>query len=217
MPVSRDSADVTLLYSPLPSDLPAFIINKDELILMAAYEGNVDRYVRLRRPYFLDKEVACIVRGIYHNTSFASWWVREVEVNTRSDGYGNLCDVKSAIAARFIMNNDVDYALGMDPGSLPYMFRYPHRPHRHDAAQCSRPRSQPWPAACSRRCIAARLRGPLRRAQGRGHAAPVPDGAGEAQRQPPTPTTARFVADPARVRGRVATLCRRGPTSARST
>lgn|SRR5690625_4882886 len=73
IPLPPDSPDVTLLYSPLPPNLPAFIINKDVLIPMAVYEGNLDRYKRLRRPYFIPNEIACVVRGIYHNTSFARW------------------------------------------------------------------------------------------------------------------------------------------------
>ncbi|CAN8106079.1 unnamed protein product [Discula destructiva] len=61
---------VPLLYSPLPTDLPA-IADKDILIHMAAYEGNVDRYARLRRPFLISHEMPCIIRGIYHNTTFA--------------------------------------------------------------------------------------------------------------------------------------------------
>lgn len=62
--------DVTpLLYTPLPADLPTQ--NKDFLILMAAYYGDVDRYSRLRRPVAVPTEHQCIVRGIYHNTLFA--------------------------------------------------------------------------------------------------------------------------------------------------
>lgn len=38
-------AEVELLYSPLPLDLPT--VRKTLLIQMAAYEGNVDRYARL--------------------------------------------------------------------------------------------------------------------------------------------------------------------------
>lgn len=65
--------DVTpLLYTPLPDDLPT--VGKDLLILMAAYYGDIERYVRLRRSVMLEKELSCIVRGIYHNTMFAKWW-----------------------------------------------------------------------------------------------------------------------------------------------
>ena len=57
---------VVLFYSPLPMDLPN--INKDLLILHAAYSGNIDRYIRLRRPTMIQQEYACIIRGIYHST-----------------------------------------------------------------------------------------------------------------------------------------------------
>lgn len=57
---------ITLFYSPLPVDLPN--VNKDLLILHAAFSGNIDRYVRLRRPIMADQEAPCIVRGIYHST-----------------------------------------------------------------------------------------------------------------------------------------------------
>ncbi len=61
--------ELQLLYEPLPADLPT--VQKDILILMAAYQGNVDRFARLRRPKRIVKETACCVRGIYHNTFFA--------------------------------------------------------------------------------------------------------------------------------------------------
>ncbi|KAL6229347.1 hypothetical protein BDW75DRAFT_249846 [Aspergillus navahoensis] len=60
-----------LLYSPLPVDLPT--VNKDILILMAAYYGDIDRYVRLQRPMLIPREADCVIRGIFHNTLFAKW------------------------------------------------------------------------------------------------------------------------------------------------
>lgn len=69
-------AMVTLLYSPLPAGLPT--VNKDLLILMAAYYGDVDRYSRLRRPYELEREFQCVINGIYTNTMFAKWWSLQV-------------------------------------------------------------------------------------------------------------------------------------------
>ena len=72
----RSRYDVTLLLSaPLPVDLPT--VDKDLLILMAAYYGDIDRYVRLQREKLLTKEISCCVRGIYHNTLFAIWWSRQ--------------------------------------------------------------------------------------------------------------------------------------------
>jgi hypothetical protein len=66
-----DPEVVPLLYYPLPSDLPN--VNKDIVILIAAYSGNIDRYVRLRRPDMLLNEYDCIIRGIFHDTMFAKW------------------------------------------------------------------------------------------------------------------------------------------------
>ena len=61
------NAEMTrLFWQPLTFDLPEG--NKDLLILMAAYHGNIDRYHRLRRPKMLPAEPNCIIRGIYHNT-----------------------------------------------------------------------------------------------------------------------------------------------------
>lgn len=59
-PVSKTVLD--LLCSPLPVDLPQ--CNKDLLIVMAAYRGDMDRYCRLRRPYMVVGELEAIVRGI---------------------------------------------------------------------------------------------------------------------------------------------------------
>ena len=61
-----------MLHTPLPSHSPA--ITKDPLILMAAYEGNLDRYARLRRPKMLDREAEAVIRGVYDNTTFAKYW-----------------------------------------------------------------------------------------------------------------------------------------------
>jgi hypothetical protein len=61
-----------MMYMPSLSHLPA--LTKDPLILMAAYEGNLDRYIRLRRPVLLRQEENAIIRGIYHNTTFAKYF-----------------------------------------------------------------------------------------------------------------------------------------------
>ncbi|PKS08079.1 hypothetical protein jhhlp_006691 [Lomentospora prolificans] len=133
IPIPPDSADVALLSSPLPADLPDFTISKDILILMAAYEGNVDRYARLRRPFWIKRELECVVRGIYHNTSFAKWWVSEVERPRpmwNNNPSNDIWYIKSAIAARFIMLNNLTYVLKSDePMAFPAMFWYPLAPH----------------------------------------------------------------------------------------
>ncbi|KAK1445738.1 hypothetical protein CMEL01_09981 [Colletotrichum melonis] len=91
---------IALFYTPILSHLPT--TNKDALILMAAYEGNIERYVRLRRPKMLHDEQAAVIRGIYHNTTFAKWWsLQKIE-------YGDYA-IKTAILARFIMVNDLSH------------------------------------------------------------------------------------------------------------
>jgi len=107
-----------LLWSPLPIDLPWG--DKDLLILMAAYHGDVDRYARLRRPLHVSMaERNCIVRGIYHNTPFARWCSLQPDMA----GYSN------AITARFIMSDDLSrIADGAEPGDdrgLPRQIWYP--------------------------------------------------------------------------------------------
>ncbi|ESA43117.1 hypothetical protein GE21DRAFT_3795 [Neurospora crassa] len=97
---------VELLYSPLPSHLPTII--KDPLIVMAAYEGNLDRYLRLRRPDWVMQEHGAILRGIYHNTTFAKWW----SLQPREDLAGS---IRAAILARFIMVNDLSHITATDP------------------------------------------------------------------------------------------------------
>ena len=88
--------DLRLLHEPLPVDLPT--MDKDILIVMAAYLGDVDRYVRLRRPKTVEKEIVCSIRGIYHNTFFAIWCSKQPELKKYPG-------IERAINARFIMNN----------------------------------------------------------------------------------------------------------------
>jgi hypothetical protein len=64
-------------YNPLPLDLPT--VKKDLLLLMAAYDGSIDRYVRLCRPSVTSIEVPCVIRGICHHTMFARWWSTGIE------------------------------------------------------------------------------------------------------------------------------------------
>lgn len=90
-----------LLASPLPFDLPA--VDKDLLILMAAYYGDIDRYVRLRRPEPLQDETDCCIRGIYHNTMFAIWWSKQQEQSSTASTI--MFRIDQAISARMIMNN----------------------------------------------------------------------------------------------------------------
>jgi hypothetical protein len=120
-------SEVPLLYSPLPLDLPK--IDKDPLILMAAYEGNVDRYARLRRPKMIPEEAESVIRGIYHNTTFAKWWSLEIKSCTAEQfrEFDHRIDIKRAINARFIMNNDLSLVFDFPE---PYMIWYPLWPQR---------------------------------------------------------------------------------------
>ncbi|WQF84020.1 hypothetical protein CDEST_09034 [Colletotrichum destructivum] len=100
---------IELFYTPLLSHLPT--IKKNPLILMAAYEGNLDRYVRLRRPQMLHDEEAAVIRGIYHNTTFAKWWwLQDTSRHRRS--------IKTAALARFIMVNDLSNIPPAGPAGL---------------------------------------------------------------------------------------------------
>lgn len=125
---------VDLLTSPLPRDLP--IMDKDVLILMAAYNGDIDRYTRLRRPSFISNEIECCMRGIFHNTMFALWWAREESRLQKEEEAktGTLCSVvpcqiSKAISAREIMNNCLDRMMGTTTPpkhSDPYLIWYPN-------------------------------------------------------------------------------------------
>ncbi|CCC14522.1 hypothetical protein SMACR_09421 [Sordaria macrospora] len=98
---------VELLYLPLPLHLPTMV--KDPLIIMAAYEGNLDRYLRLRRPHMIMGEHGAVLRGIYHNTTFAKWWSLQPR-----DGH-NSGFIRAATLARFIMVNDLSHMTENDP------------------------------------------------------------------------------------------------------
>lgn len=86
-PCELSDDEVALLEGALPFDLPT--MNKDPLILVAAYTGNVDRYARLRSRFSIDKEFRCLVRGIYHNTLMATWLDRTPEVVSTPQGCGD--------------------------------------------------------------------------------------------------------------------------------
>ncbi|KAA8627864.1 hypothetical protein SMACR_07876 [Sordaria macrospora] len=98
---------VELLYLPLPLHLPTMV--KNPLIIMAAYEGNLDRYLRLRRPHMIMGEHGAVLRGIYHNTTFAKWWSLQPR-----DGH-NSGNIRAATLARFIMVNDLSHMTENDP------------------------------------------------------------------------------------------------------
>uniref|UniRef100_A0A093V921 Putative killer plasmid pGKl-2 protein 1 n=1 Tax=Talaromyces marneffei PM1 TaxID=1077442 RepID=A0A093V921_TALMA len=116
-----------LLVQPLPVDLPPG--NKDVLILMAAYYGNIERYSRLRRPRVIDGELGCLVRGIYHNSMFAVWCATQTIPSRWRSGH-----IMSAIHARMIMNNDLSRIVNLDKMQphegfehMPYMIWFPNK------------------------------------------------------------------------------------------
>ncbi|KAK1470078.1 hypothetical protein CMEL01_01845 [Colletotrichum melonis] len=111
---------------PPPGDLPP--INKDILILMAAWDGNIERYFRLRRPIAVPNEITALVRGAYHHTPFARWLESCVdELFPRQ--YENRL-IRQACHARFIMNDDLSRIDSeIDGEMLPELFWWPHCPH----------------------------------------------------------------------------------------
>ena len=115
-----------MLYTPLPFHLPA--ITKDPLILMAAYEGNLDRYVRLRRPKMLNREEEAVIRGIYHNTTFAKYWSLQNFSRNELIRYGG--EIKRATIARVIMVNDLSHITptNPEPNQMPGMIWWPLLP-----------------------------------------------------------------------------------------
>ncbi|GAB7350065.1 hypothetical protein MBLNU459_g0734t1 [Dothideomycetes sp. NU459] len=106
--------EVQLLYEPLPAELPT--VQKDVLIAMAAFYGDVDRYARLRRPRRVHCEIACCVRGIYLNTMFAVWWSKQPGDKPYQ--------IETAINARFVMNNVLSRA-PFKPMDTPYLIWWP--------------------------------------------------------------------------------------------
>ncbi|KAJ5586660.1 hypothetical protein VI817_008128 [Penicillium citrinum] len=125
------------LWMPLPPDLP--VLEKRLQTQMAAWEGNVDRYSRLMHPRRLRTKIEynCILRGIYHNTSFARWWAYQLETNPgRAILPGKLLhegneqerrQIRTAINARMIMNNDIS-GIDDDSDSLPWVIWLPVKP-----------------------------------------------------------------------------------------
>ena len=107
-------SELRLLHEPLPADLPT--VQKDILIVMAAYFGDVDRYTRLRRPKLVYGEIECCVRGVYHNTFFAIWWSKQLGKTDYR--------IKSAVNARFIMNNVLAQA-PFSWSTTPYLIWWP--------------------------------------------------------------------------------------------
>ncbi|CAG7937258.1 unnamed protein product [Penicillium salamii] len=148
-------ADSEYLWMSLPLDLPS--IDKRLPTQLSAWEGNVDRYTRLMHPRRLrtETEYSCILRGIYHHTSFARWWAYQLETNSERIilpgkllSEGNECEcreIRTAITARKIMNNDIS-GLDDDSDCLPWLIWWPVRPNentlRELASKCPSMRHQ---------------------------------------------------------------------------
>ncbi|BCS20906.1 uncharacterized protein APUU_21338A [Aspergillus puulaauensis] len=114
-----------LVYTPLPADLP--FIDKDKLIQVAAYNGEIDRYARLRRPRMLEDEWAMVVHGIYHNPIFAKWWSTQIPEHPQ---HRHEINIRRAINARRIMSDDLTWLTMDTPGGLlPELIWYPNVAH----------------------------------------------------------------------------------------
>lgn len=112
---------------------------------MAAYYGDIDRYSRLRRPRLIKSEMACVVRGIYHNSMFAKWWSFQPKPLDSS--------LFAAIHARSIMNNDLG-GITTETKHLPYCIWYPSVPHASTCRELFR-RVPSMKPAIARACILA--------------------------------------------------------------
>ncbi|EWG47509.1 hypothetical protein FVEG_07590 [Fusarium verticillioides 7600] len=115
------SETLALLYAPLPRHLPR--VDKDILILMAAFTGNIDRYIRLKRPRPINGEMQCIVHGIYHNTFFAKWCFEQPE----------LAVLQKFVHARFIMDDDLTWLndeRSFTKDDMPRIIWYPQTANR---------------------------------------------------------------------------------------
>ncbi|OJJ54404.1 hypothetical protein ASPSYDRAFT_61033 [Aspergillus sydowii CBS 593.65] len=112
-----------LVYTSLPADLP--FIDKDKLIKVAAYNGEIDRYARLRRPQMLEDEWAMVVHGIYHNPTFAKWWSTQIPEHPQQR---HEIKIRRAINARRIISNNLTWLTMDTPGELlPELIWYPNK------------------------------------------------------------------------------------------
>ncbi|KAF6805745.1 hypothetical protein CPLU01_15963 [Colletotrichum plurivorum] len=93
-----ENEHVSLFYSPLPRDLPT--INKDVLIIMAAWDGNFERYARLRRPCRIANEISA---GEYLPLVF--WWPHRPKEDTLRELAWRRSDLKDHVAVACIVAN----------------------------------------------------------------------------------------------------------------
>lgn len=139
-----DPVAIRLLHQPLPRDLPT--VDKDLLIVMAAWSGDIDRYARLRRPQMVLAEIQCVVRGIYHNTFFAKWYSKQPDLPALE---ARCC------YARFLMNNDISWATDSLPDDhLPEFIWFPTTAFAQTYAELARRKPSMVPHI-ARACIVA--------------------------------------------------------------
>jgi hypothetical protein len=139
-----NSETVRLLSEPLPADLP--VVDKDLLILMAAWEGNIDRYVRLRRPSMIKGEISCVIRGIHQHPFFGKWWSKQPAAPI---------PIRMAGHARFIMNNDLSWLTDSTPNEeLPIVIWFPQTASKETYTELARRRPLMVPQI-ARACIHA--------------------------------------------------------------
>lgn len=158
--VSLTDSEVALLESPLPFDLPT--MHKDLLILVSAYEGNLDRYARLRRPgRSVEYEFHCLVPGVYRSTAMALWLARNPDImQAVADAWDpdEVSSLRRAIHARHVMNNDTHRLLNAEPpipnDELTYWIWYPNMPSATTLYKLAKARSAMRPQ-CVRASIAA--------------------------------------------------------------
>ncbi len=151
--------EIALLHSPLPFDLPT--MHKTALTLWAAYNGDIDRWDRLRgrRPWALRLEATCLARGCQFNTAMAVWLSQSPHIldSLGITDYWDRGPIQRAIHARFLMDDSIQPLL--DPAAvpddeLPYWIWHPDLPHPRLIEQLARARPAMLPQ-CVRVCIAA--------------------------------------------------------------
>lgn len=149
--------EIALFTSPLPTDLPT--MHKELLILVAAFEGNLDRWARLRRPGGNPYELLCVLPGIYKSFAMAKWLDDNPEIMESIAPPSEIKTLKRAINARWVMNNDIyrvsDPAVPDD--ELPYWIWYPTIPSGRTLVKLAEARPAMRPQ-CARACIAGGMK-----------------------------------------------------------
>jgi hypothetical protein len=113
---------IPLLYIPLLVDLPT--VQKDILILVAARHGDINSYLRLRRPVLIEGEIECLVRGIYYFPMSAKWC--SLQDVPRMGSPRSKARIKAAIHARIIMSHEIYHITTDTPeNEIPYCIWYP--------------------------------------------------------------------------------------------